>query len=132
MYHVFSDRRSVVAVYHPLLRCAAPRGRGEADSSGAQRLLNDARQSAFCPVEASRPKVSRKSARILTRAASRRTYRKPERPSPPGPRQPRHDTRGEPRKRIKSTRPPAHADKQLAKHSARATNHSLQRGPRAV
>ena len=37
---------------------------------GAQRLLNDARQSAFCPVEAARPKVSRKSARILTRAES--------------------------------------------------------------
>ena len=58
------------AVCHPLSRCAAPRGRGEADSSGAQRLLNDARQSAFRPVEAARPKVSRKSARILTRAES--------------------------------------------------------------
>ena len=63
--------RVVVAVYLPFaFRCAAPRGRGEADSSGAQGLLNDARQSAFCPVEAARPKVTRKSAWILTRAES--------------------------------------------------------------
>ena len=63
--------RVVVAVYLPFgARRHAPRERGEADSSGAQRLLNDARQSAFCPVEAALPKVSRKSARILTRAES--------------------------------------------------------------